>query len=62
VAVSTPVEVAWLYGPAEQRLVNRLSPDPGGLTYTLSGNGGFPPGDYGLVISSEVKGFHEPSR
>jgi hypothetical protein len=56
VAVSTPVEVAWLYGPAEQRLVNKLSPDLGGLTNTLSGNGGFAPGDYGLVMSPEAKG------
>jgi hypothetical protein len=53
------MEVAWLYGPVKQRLVNRLSPNPGGLTNTLSGNGGFPPGGYSLVISSEAKGFHE---
>jgi hypothetical protein len=56
VAASTPVKVTWLYNGAEQSSVDELSPDTGGLTYTLSGNGGFPPGDYGVVISLETKG------
>jgi hypothetical protein len=59
VTTTIPIKVTWIHpmsGAAGQSSIDELAPDSGGLNYTFSGNGGFPPGNYGLIISLETQG------
>jgi hypothetical protein len=52
---TTNLEVTWLYGARELSELVELKPDADGLTYTLTSDSGFPPGDYGLILSLATK-------